>query len=415
MNAPTATNPFRDARDHLLAAVALRIQLSPTDYRKAVERYEAINAFLDRPDSPLHGLIEWFYPQGSMVIGSTIASRFRATGHDLDTIAQMRLAPDSDPQEVLDRLFKALNGTPGSLYHGKVTRNSRCVTVNYADGMSIDVTPMVRRPSTPERESVLFHHRRESPGTPGYRKVANPHGFAAWFNARTPAEKDFGDRYAQFAESYDIRADAEQEPVPDQEPLRRKSMALVALQLLKRFRNIRYEAREGRMPPSAVLTKWVGDGAGSGTTRLVDELLHHARRILAILESNLATGRLVHEANPVCAADVLTDRWPENRADQALFAKDLSHLVAQLVRLNGDCSLGDMREILVDLFGEGPSAGAVQDFGERFGRQVREGSTHTTERQAGAGLLTVTLPLAAASAAARATPKHTFFGDELGS
>ena len=34
-------------QDYLLADVAIRIQLSPTNYKKAVERYTAINSYLD--------------------------------------------------------------------------------------------------------------------------------------------------------------------------------------------------------------------------------------------------------------------------------------------------------------------------------------------------------------------------------
>ena len=36
----------------LLADVAIRIQLSPTSFKKAIERYTAINSYVDRPGSP---------------------------------------------------------------------------------------------------------------------------------------------------------------------------------------------------------------------------------------------------------------------------------------------------------------------------------------------------------------------------
>lgn len=399
-------------QDYLLADVAIRIQLSPTNYQKAVERYEAINTYLDRPNSPLHTCIEIFYPQGSMAIGSTIASSLTTDHFDLDTIAQLQVNPHANPAEVLDLLFNALNGSPDSRYHGKVTRNSRCVTVEYEDGMRIDVTPMVRRAATPERESILFHHRRETPGDPGYRKVANPFGFADWFNARTPPEAMFAEQYTALAKSYMTLAEAEQEPIPDQEDPHKKSMALVALQLTKRYRNVRFDRREVRRPPSVLLAKWVADGAGGGRVRLIDELLHQVRRMRQILSDHIAMGRLVHDVNPVCAVDVLTDRWPAKQADQALFVKDLDHLIAQLERLNTGCPIAEMREILSDLFGERPSSDAVKAFGDKYGNHVQRGGLYAPGSQVTTGSAALVGLTTGASAYARPTPNHTFFGDE---
>ena len=59
----------------LLADVAIRIQLSRTDYRKAEERYETLGNWIDRRGSPLEGRVQLVYAQGSMAIGATIASR----------------------------------------------------------------------------------------------------------------------------------------------------------------------------------------------------------------------------------------------------------------------------------------------------------------------------------------------------
>jgi len=66
-----------DPADILLADVAIRIQLSRTDYDKAVQRYQTINAWIERDESPLKGHVELFYPQGSMAIEGTIASKLQ--------------------------------------------------------------------------------------------------------------------------------------------------------------------------------------------------------------------------------------------------------------------------------------------------------------------------------------------------
>ena len=71
------TQVLAETADVLLADVAIRVQLSPTAYDKAVARHEAIKRWIERVKSPLHGCVEQFYPQGSMATRSTIASKLR--------------------------------------------------------------------------------------------------------------------------------------------------------------------------------------------------------------------------------------------------------------------------------------------------------------------------------------------------
>jgi len=72
--------------DVMLADIAVRIQLSPTDYQRAVEHYHAINEWIDREDSPLHGLVEEFYAQGGFAIGATVARHATDDEFDIDAV-----------------------------------------------------------------------------------------------------------------------------------------------------------------------------------------------------------------------------------------------------------------------------------------------------------------------------------------
>jgi hypothetical protein len=47
--------------DVMLADIAVRIQLPPSDYQKAVDHYGAINDWIDRDDSVLHSRVQLFY------------------------------------------------------------------------------------------------------------------------------------------------------------------------------------------------------------------------------------------------------------------------------------------------------------------------------------------------------------------
>ena len=399
---PSNRTPALDqALDLLFADIAIRVQLSQTAHDKAVQRYETITDWLDRDGSPLAGRIDVFYPQGSMAIGAAIASGVTQDDYDLDMVLQA-VCGGLSPQEVLDQLFKALNGPPGSRYYGKVKRRTRCVTVEYA-AMHIDVTPAERLSATPERESHIFHHKHPQNG--GERVVANPFGFAEWFKQKTP-DTGFAEQYAERARAYEatllVQA-AETEPVPPQESVLGKSPAVVALQLLKRWRNVQYQKRGGRKPPSIMMSKLVADAAGQ-TSTLSEEVLHQAQRMLVFFERAHQSHQCAHVQNPVCPRDVLTDRWPANLGDQAVFVEDLRRLVERLEQLQG-CGLDEIQQIMAELFGEGPTADAVKRFIEHVGREIRRGKSRHRRN----GGLVVAPGVAAGGVA---TPKHKFYGGE---
>ena len=138
-----------DPVDILLADVAIRVQLSRTDYDKAVSRYQTINKWIERDGSLLKERVELFYPQGSMAIGATIASRLKTDEFDIDVVSQLDLPDNTSPQKVLDLLFEAIRGEPGSQYYQMAERRTRCVTVHYSDAMHLDVTPALRRDGNP--------------------------------------------------------------------------------------------------------------------------------------------------------------------------------------------------------------------------------------------------------------------------
>ena len=305
--------------DVLLADVAIRVQTEPDCLRQGCRAARGHQA-VDRASEEPAGCVEHFYPQGSMATSSTIASKLRTDEFDIDIVAALLLAADTPAAEVLDLLYEAIRAEPGSRYYDMAERRTRCITVHYAGGMHLDVTPLLRRPATPERESWLFHHRERTSPELGERLIANPYGFAAWFNERMPLDHDFVQMYEARSLAYErtvLAGLVDDDPVPPQEHPGRKSMAVIVLQLLKRWRNVQYDLRTGRRPPSILMSKLVADNVGHAET-LSQELLHQSRQMLAAFQHWQAAGKRIHVANPCCAADVLTDRWPASMSDQAI-------------------------------------------------------------------------------------------------
>jgi hypothetical protein len=246
--------------DVMLADIAVRVQLSPTDYQKAVDHYHAIHQRIEREDSPLYGLVEEFYTQGGFSIGATVARHGTDDEFDIDVMAQLAFRSSVDPEYVLAMLDEAIRGERGSRYYNAADRKTRCSTVYY-DGMHLDVTPTVRLHGRPEKTGYIFHSGPEDRGEPKQSLHANPHGFAEWFKTQTSLDEAFGMFFEKRSLAYDrakiagMAADAVATPVPDQAPAYRKSRAVIALQLIKRWRNLAYDRRHKTLKGASLLLR----------------------------------------------------------------------------------------------------------------------------------------------------------------
>lgn len=396
--------------DVLLADIAISVQLSKTEHDKAVARFETMQDWIDRKASPLYGLVRLMYPQGSMAIGATVARVSDKEEYDIDAIVDLNIRADADPQAVLDTLYEAIRGEEGSRYFDMTIRHTRCVCVSYEDGMHIDLTPAVLVALQTPRTSTIFHSKPEDPQVEDRRLLANPWGLAEWFKEKTPKDEDFARYFEKRSLAFDARkttARAPAEPVPDQEPAYQKSRALIALQLIKRWRNVLFSRRDRlrlRRPPSVLLSKLIADNANR-TRTLSEEVLHQACCLLARLEFEKARERLIYEANPRCPADVLTDRWPASDADQDLMIADLRDFVAKMqVLRSGNLSLAEMGKVLEGLFGESPAKKVLDEYVSRSapgGNRI----VPATGRVIGAASGLVT------PAAAKQPAAHKFYGD----
>lgn len=365
--------PTPSFADAMLMDVARRVQLSPTKHDEAQQHFEALCSHVDRPESPLHDQVIACYPGGSFATGTAIASSVSKDQHDVDVVMELDVPTNSDPQTILALLFEAINGPPGSRYHGRVTRNSRCVTVEYDDGVRVDLMPIARLIAAPEKAGNLFHFKsqpRES-----YHKPVNPWGFADHFNNQTAYDPVFAAIFeSRSLTDGKVIAKADVDPLPDRVPLSEKSARVVALQLIKRNRDVRFRNRSKRKPPSVVLAAMALEVAPVGAG-LLEEIISISRHIAQRLQERSAHNLCIDVRNPAYIPDVFTDRWPQALAEQDEYVRDLEYLIRQLARLRSEnISLTETNTILDDLFGETAAKYAISEHMERSRRSMHKGS-----------------------------------------
>ncbi len=401
----------------LLMDVAIRIQLSNTEYRLMAERYKALSDHIDRPASPLHGRITRLYTQGSAAIGATNKAATEKEEYDVDAMAELNLTRDIDPEVPLALLHKSVVGTKDSptIYVGMTERCTRAVQICYADGMHVDITPTVLFPEREERTGYIFHSKPEDPSEPRKSLIANPYGFAEYFKATTSLDLAFANLYEERTNAYDsanLLQKAETEKLPDQAHVQHKSKALISLQLIKRMRNIAYEKHPKlRMPPSVLLACWVAQSANHpGNITVLDELIYQTScMVLRIKQAELRMG-LVEQHNPRCYGDNFTDRWPKDMVEQRLFLNILNEFIQDMTKLkHGGLDMLEMQNIMEKHFGERPVKKAVAHLFEQQGAARKDGKGLWTPRSNGVVLVGAGLSRPAGAESMR---PNNFFGDD---
>lgn len=404
-------SPFASVGEKLLASTAIRIELPPSQHALMVQRKAAIEAYLEREGSPIKGLIRLFYQQGSTAIGATIRAKFRLEGFDIDIIVELIDRNDLAPAQVLDLLYDAMRGEPGSRYYDCTERQTRCVTVHYADGMHLDLSPSVLLDEGDPRRSHIFHSKPDEPRWKDTTILTNSFGFVARYNERCPIDQLFAEDYGRMVRDADLQLqvmmkDADSVPVPaHSSDLGGKAAVTVALQLIKRNRNIRWIPRGGRMPASVMISCLALEVAETGRS-IGQNLRIIAAHILDRMLKAKSVSELIRVENPVCSGDVFTDRWPETHHAQDLFISDMRLLLTQLDEFFDERrSFKDRSKTLEAMFGEAVAKEVVNDFAMKAGQIVRSG-TH---------LLGVTGGIFAAPSLAVAKPAarpNTFYGSK---
>jgi len=346
--------------DALLMYVAQRIQISRTLHEKATQNFQALCRHVDREGSPLHNNVKECYPSGSFATGTAIVSKAKTNKHDVDAVFEVDVPPYASPKLALQLLFDAINGEPGSRYHCRVQLNSRCVTVEYEDGATVDLMPVARFPDGPARAGNLFHHKPEA--GEAYHKPVNPWGFVVYFNGQVDYDPEFADLFRGrrlLAEGM-LAERAETQPMPDHERLEEKSPRVVALQLIKRMRDLQFRPRHCWRKPTSVVLSTMALETGPVQRRLIDEVIAVAIYMRRRLEQRDGPRGCVHVVNPAYLADILTDRWPEDFSRQRAFDADLRRLIVDMYRLRNDnLNLQEKREILRRQFGETAANDAI--------------------------------------------------------
>jgi hypothetical protein len=361
--------------DFLLRAIVADLQLTPTQYQRAVDRYEAVGRYLERPDSPLARLSPRVFPQGSMALQTSIKPIDRLE-HDLDLVSQT-LPSGHNPIWLYETTYKWLSAN--AQYQPILERYKRCIRLNYAGDFHLDVVPAEPDPIRPT-PCIRVPDRRIVDWSP-----SNPVGYIAWFQARAVEVQG------------SVRAIA---PVPPQQRPSEKAILSLAVQVIKRRRDWAFREDQTNAPRSILLTTLAGmmyDGGSQPLPNVIHDILVGVDE--AIIAAAPARIVVVNPTNPSesfsdCFTDISYQRF-------VTFIRRFRGEMEELLSVVG--GIPALSSSLGRMFGEQPTNRSLIAWGERA-QQRRATSSLRFDGTAG---LAVTADRVAASSI---VPANTFHG-----
>jgi SMODS domain-containing protein len=378
--APFFTESFEAQIDDLLMRICVDLQLDQTHYKLAEDHYKAVGKWLEADGSPLTILKPIIYPQGSMQLNTTVKP-LAGDEYDLDFVCELVCQTEffEHPVDALNLIERRLKDN--ATYRPMVQRMNRCIRLNYEHQFHMDILPACRDPKNGGTCLLVPDRKLED------WKASNPKGYAAWFESK--AHQLLVDQLLEKAE-----------PIPDQETAEEKATLKLAVQLLKRWRDVRYKNNCDLAPISIVLTTLAAH-------------LYRGERSISLTMGNILGGisKLVKDShprlsvpNPSNSREDLSERWDAKPETYTEFVKGMGELDAQWRALLQTRGIDKVTKTLERLFGEDIAKRVV----EKQTRDI-EASRSRGElgMKKGSGII-------ASMATGSVLPIHpnTFYGDE---
>jgi hypothetical protein len=376
----------------VLETVCESLELSPTQFTVAKQRYEGVGACLAGSEEPVLRRIA-IYLQGSTALRTTVKP-IGVNEHDVDLVAHV---PDLDVQVSPAALKKAIgdclrgNGNYASL----LEEMPRCWRLSYANEFHMDITPSIPNPG------CLFGGELVPDKTLKEWKASNPKGYKLLFERRAKLAPVIRLRKHIAEDS----ARATVEPYP--QPGGFKGILRRTVQIAKRHRDMFFVDDPDVAPLSVIITTLASRSyEWCVTNRDYDNELDLLFDVIRHLPDSIEMRRVDgHDQwfiwNETTEGENFAEKWNRRPERAEAFFTWHARFCSDLVGLEAVRGLDRLGDTLKSLFGSRPANAAIDTLTERVSTARRAGNLRVAPT---IGLSVSALP---ASTSVRA---NTFYG-----
>lgn len=222
----------------LLERIGEALDLTDSQYENAQARSIAVGEWLASSTDPLLANIE-VYVQGSISLGTAVKP-IAYDEYDADLVARtLGLSISTSPMALKTAIGNRLKAH--SLYAASLEEKQRCWRLSFAGDLHLDITPSIMNPAcgkggelVPDKKLAIW-------------KPTNPTGYRSLFEHRAALQPKL-----RMVKAMDgIRADAQVVAFPEQ--MERKGVLRRTVQVLKRNRDVFFQAYDPRLAPLSVI------------------------------------------------------------------------------------------------------------------------------------------------------------------
>jgi hypothetical protein len=344
------------------------LDVPPTKYEDAKNRYEVVGQWLNGDGSNLAGFAPEVYPQGSFALGTAIKP-LGDEDYDVDVVCRLEASPKTITQEelkeIVGRRLKA-HKTFEKMIDPK-DGGRRCWTLKYSDDshFHLDILPAI--PDDPRwiisqgvptgiAKHAICITDREVWGASSEWPKSNPQGYVSWFNDRMRVI--FEERRRILAK--EMRANVQD--IPDytvQTPLQQ------VIKLLKRHRDKKYNGDDDK--PISIIITTLAAKAYNNQSDLLETLLSIVPGMRNYIENRNGIWWI---ENPVNPQENFADKWNETPRKQELFFEWLNTLEKEHKDLLNDSNFENLSYILSASYGQRETASVLKKYSTRTGKTL---------------------------------------------
>lgn len=312
--------------DRMYRKIAAEIEISEVQADKAKESYEAVGKFLNNNIKQYDVKI---FPQGSFRLGTVIKPISDEDDYDIDLVATIdnKFTSAKELKNIVGDVLKA-----SDRYFGKIEEGKRCWTIEYAESSNyhMDILPTMRSDVYFRNKELIMTHKEDENSNYEFRKT-NPEAYYDWFVKRMEEEKK------KLTEEYAIRNKMEIVEVPE---YKIKTTLQIAIEILKRYRDIKFKEIPNIKPISIILTTLMAR-IYTGKENVYELIEKFSKEYILYIEKD-GNGNVLIK-NPVNENENFADKWPNNPERKEAFFKFMNELKEDLVT-NRILLEGNMRE-----------------------------------------------------------------------
>lgn len=343
--------------DDLLSKTAAALDIPDFVYEDATLKYDDVAAWLAAEDSELKPLLPEVYPQGSFRIGTVVRPLGEKGEFDIDLVCQLQLNKEQISQIALKhKVGERIARRPD--LSKRLEEKRRCWTLHYTGDDALpdfhmDVLPAIPNPALPP-SGILITDTDLSRW-----QESDPIQFSAWFFSRM--EEVFAVKRLEIAKSLDL----EIEEVSD---WRIKTPLQIAIQLIKRHRDVYFESKTSTKP-SSILVTTLAALSYDNQASVFDAIVHISGRMSSFLEKKDGKWWL---PNPVDSRENFADRWNDDQSLSQGFEHWIGRLQADIQKLGAQPSMDQVALFLGSILGQSPVNAAASQLGIEVASAVPE-------------------------------------------